>query len=153
MVNQREPADNEARNAVELANHWFQAHDAVDAVRLGSLLHPDVVVRSLFSARPVQGRRAAVAHFQRTMADYPDLRLRIVAGPVAAQGPSGQRVVADIFFEGHHRSSSTERTRVLSVPGVVVLEMTSTAVTGVRTYFDKTEWLRQIGLLEEAAPI
>lgn len=148
-----EAAEDTARNAVELAKNWFRAHDAVDVARLGKLLHPDVVIRSLFSERPVQGRSAAIAHFQRTMAEYPDLKLRIVAGPLAAQGLSGLRVMADIIFEGRHRSSSIERTRALSVPGVVVLGMTAAAVTEVRTYFDKNEWLRQIGLLEEAAPI
>lgn len=152
MVNEQKPAEDAARNAVELAEHWFEAHDAVDATRLAELLHPDVVVRSLFSSRPVRGRSAAIAHFQRTMAEYPDLRLRIVAGPVAAHGPSDQHVLADIVFEGHHRSSSLEMPRALSVPGVVVLATTSAAVTEVRTYFDKTDWLTQIGLLDEGAP-
>lgn len=153
VVNQREPAEGTAQNAVELAGNWFRAHDAVDVAQLGNLLHPDVVIRSLFSDRPVQGRSAAIAHFQRTMTEYPDLKLRIVAGPVAARGQSGISVMADIIFEGHHRSSSTERVRALSVPGVVVLGMTSDAVAEVRTYFDKNEWLTQVGLCAEVAPI
>ncbi len=152
-VSRRELNEDTLRNAVDLAMHWFQAHDAVDSGRLSTLLHPDVVIRSLFSDRPVQGRSAAITHFQRTMAEYPDLKLRIVAGPVAALGSSALRVMADIVFEGHRRSPANERDRALSVPGVVVLGVNSAAVTEVRTYFDKNEWLTQIGLPGEATPV
>ena len=141
-------------DAVEIARRWFWAHDAVDYTGLEAVLHPDVEVRSLFRARPACGRAEALEHFRGMISRYPDLLLRTLAGPVAApMTEGGARVFASVVFTGHYAGENAPDDpadgRPLAVPGVVELHIAEDHVRNVRTYFDKTEWLRQIGAADD----
>lgn len=136
--------------AVGVAERWFRAHDGVDYPALEAVLHPDIQVRSLFRREPARGRPEAIEHFRGMMARYPDLLLRIVAGPVAAAAEDGgTRVFASVIFEGHYVGDANPVDvadgRPLAVPGAVELTIEGEHVRTVRTYFDKAEWLEQIG--------
>jgi steroid delta-isomerase-like uncharacterized protein len=137
-------------DAVTIARRWFQAHDAIDYPALEAVLHPDVEVRSLFRQQPARGRPEALEHFREMMARYPDLLLRIEVGPVAAGADSGgTRVFASVVFTGHYVGDvepvDVADGRQLAVPGAVELHVEDGHVRTVRTYFDKAEWLAQIG--------
>lgn len=134
-----------------LAQRWLDSHNAYDVDALATVLDAKVEVHSLFRDAPARGRAEAISHFDSTMGAFPDLHIEVVASAVTEPGSA---YAAAVEFVGHftgrlraHGLSHPGTGRAFKVPGVVLLAVRDGAVITVRTLFDKTEWLAQIGLL------
>jgi ketosteroid isomerase-like protein len=146
-----------AATALRTFQQWYDAHQAADPDALAGVLHPDVTVRSLFRPEPVRGRDAAVAHFRRTLAAFPDLSMPLTS-PAAANAAGV--VLAEVRFTGtftgtfvwrgtDHRGAG----QPFDVAGVVVLHTDDDAVTAVATLFDRDVWLRHLGVAARTADV
>jgi ketosteroid isomerase-like protein len=138
-------------DAVQTFERWHKAHESVDTVALGAVLHPDAVVRSLFRSTDVRGRESAVSHFTRTLSTFPDLRMPLRSLPAA--NPDGV-VFAEVGFCGTFTGELTwdgrrhdGTGRSFDLDGVVVLHTADGWVTSVATLFDRDVWLHQIGIV------
>jgi ketosteroid isomerase-like protein len=136
--------------ALDLFDRWYAAHEEADLVALGQVLAPDVTIHSLFRDEPVHTRPTALAHFQGTLRRFPDLSMPLRSAPAAGAGTVFGEVSFTGTFSGQlqwHGNVYNGTGERFSVPGVVVLHTDGDFVTSVATWFDRDNWLRQIGIL------
>lgn len=129
---------------------WLKAHDTHDPVLLLAALHDDVNVRSLFRSTPAAGKEEAKAHFEGVLRAFPDLVM-----PVSGEGfdSTADLYLAEVHFvgtfaghltvDGHTHRGGGER---FDVTGVVCQHLRDGLIHTTATYFDRADWLTQIGL-------
>ena len=134
--------------ALAIFDRWYAAHEARDTKALAAALAEDAQIHSLFRREPVLGRAAAVTHFLSVNATFSDLAMSLTCVPA----PYADRVLVEVEFSGAftgeltwNEESKHGAGQRFCVPGVAIVRTGQDAVRSVSTFFNRDDWLMQIG--------
>lgn len=135
------------RENLRLAQRGFDAWNAHDAERYGSLLSEDHVAESDIFSAPLRGRQAAIDDAQRYFRAFPDLHF-----DVEQMMANGDHVVIRWRARGTHRGDlmgipPTNRQAIMH--GCTFNELKDGRIARAWVYWDTGHLLRQLGLLAE----